>query len=167
MLSKICTYCNKTFYSIKIDGFAKHFHKAKLGKFGFASACKVCRAEQNKKYNKKRESKAVEKIKTCIVCNTVFNARRWNITVCSTECYKFRNKVLVKMNRNKYDLEAKELAKKEKTRKNKMKPYTKQEEEFIMQNRGEMKLRDIAKKLNRTTRGIILKITQLKAENEK
>lgn len=112
MLSKICTYCNKTFYSIKIDGFAKHFHKAKLGKFGFASVCKVCRAEQNKKYNKKR------------------------------------------------------AAKKEKTRKNKMKPYTKQEEEFIMQNRGLMKLRDIAKKLNRTTRGIILKITQLKVENE-
>jgi hypothetical protein len=35
-----------------------------------------------------------------------------------------------------------------------------------MENRGFMKLKDIAKKLNRTTRSIILKITQLKAEDE-
>ena len=167
MLSKICTTCNKTYYSIKIDGLAKHFHKAKLGKYGFAAICKTCKNKLTRKYGKKRESKAVDKIKNCIVCSKQFNARRWNITVCSTECAKFRNKVLVKINSHKYDEQNKKLAQKEINRKNKMKAYTKQEEDFINKNRGTMKLKDIAKKLNRTTRGIILKISLMKAKNDK
>ena len=59
-------------------------------------------------------------------------------------------------------MKARELAKKEISRKNKNKRYTKQEVDFIMENRGFMKLKDIAKKLNRTTRSIILKINKEK-----
>ena len=59
-------------------------------------------------------------------------------------------------------MKARELAKKEMNRKNKNKRYTKQEVDFIMENRGFMKLKDIAKKLNRTTRSIILKINKEK-----
>jgi hypothetical protein len=164
MLSKKCTNCEKTFYAIKIEGLSKHFYKAKLGKLGFSNICKSCKKELYP--DKPKESKRVEKIKTCIVCSKEFDARRWVDTVCSKECKAFRNKVLVKINNSKYDMKARELAKKEISRKNKNKRYTKQEVDFIMENRGIMKLKDIAKKLNRTTRSIILKITQLKAEDE-
>ena len=69
------------------------------------------------------------------------------------------------MNNSKYDLKAKQLAKKEVNRKNKDKPYTDEEVSFIIKKRGNMLLKDIAKKLNRTTRSIILKINKLKKEN--
>ena len=69
------------------------------------------------------------------------------------------------MNNSKYDLKAKNLAKKEVNRKNKDKPYTDEDVGFIVKNRGNMLLKDIAKKLNRTTRSIILKINKLKKEN--
>lgn len=163
MLSKKCTNCEKTFYAIKTEGLSKHFYKARLGKLGFSNICKSCKKELYPA--KPKESKRVEKIKTCVVCSKEFDAKRRVDTVCSKECKAFRNKVLVKINRSKYDLEARELAKEEISRKNKNKRYTKQEVDFIMENRGFMKLKDIAKKLNRTTRSIILKITQLKLEN--
>ena len=69
------------------------------------------------------------------------------------------------MNNSKYDLKAKNLAKKEVNRKNKDKPYTDEDVGFIVKNRGNMLLKDISKKLNRTTRSIILKINKLKKEN--
>ena len=163
MLNKKCTNCEKTFYAIKLENFSKNFYRSKLGKYGFEAICKSCKKKLYQ--NKKTESKRVEKIKTCIVCSKVFDARRWVDTVCSKECSKFRNKVLVKMNNSKYDLKAKILAKKEVNRKNKDKPYTDEEVSFIIKKRGNMLLKDIAKKLNRTTRSIILKINKLKKEN--
>ena len=163
MLSKKCSNCEKTFYAIKLEGLSKHFYKAKLGKLGFSNICKNCKKELYP--DKPKESKRVEKIKTCIVCSKEFDARRWVDTVCSKECSKFRNKVLVRMNNSKYGLKAKQLAKKEVNRKNKNKLYTDEEVSFIVKNRGNMLLKDIAKKLNRTTRSIILKINKLKKEN--
>ena len=35
MLNKKCTYCEKTFYAIKVEDFAKNFNRAKLGLYGF------------------------------------------------------------------------------------------------------------------------------------
>ena len=70
------------------------------------------------------------------------------------------------MNRSKYDLKVKKLAKKRsKSKKTKISLYTDEEVSFIVKNRGNMLLKDIAKKLNRTTRSIILKINKLKKEN--
>ena len=88
MLNKKCTNCEKTFYAIKLENFSKNFYRSKLGKYGFEAICKSCKKKLYQ--NKKTESKRVEKIKTCIVCSKVFDARRWVDTVCSKECSNFR-----------------------------------------------------------------------------
>lgn len=157
MLEKTCTNCNKTFYVIKVEDFSKNFHKAKLGKYGFNARCKPCRNKLENIYQKPSVRQFRED-RNCIVCNKVFTPRRDIDTTCGKECSGFRTKIARRLDYDKYLRENRKLAKKEILRKNKMKRYTKKEVDFIMENRGTLTLKQIAKKLDRTTRSIILKI---------
>ena len=159
MISKECTKCNKTYYAISIEKLSKYFYRARLGKFGFSAVCKKC-TYKHYKYTKPSTAKFKEP-KPCIVCGTNFIPRRFVDTVCSKKCASFRTKVVNKLNRDKYDKEARELAKKEVSRKNKKKTYSEKEINFILENRGILKIKDIAKKLDRTSRGITLQIMRL------
>ena len=164
MLIKKCTRCNKTFYAISIEKLSKYFYRAKLGKFGFSAVCKKCTYD-NYKYTRPLRAKFKE-AKPCIVCGTNFIPRRFVDTVCSKKCASFRTKIVNKMNRDKYDKEARKLAKKEVTRKNKKKTYSEKEIRFILENRGVLKIKDIAKKLDRTTRGVTLQIMKLREKGQ-
>lgn len=161
MFTKICTYCDKPYHVLKIEEFAKYFHVHKLGKYGFTAKCKGCRKRTEKKQKKPSKAKVKEK-KPCVVCGNDFTPRRYVDEVCSKTCSKFRTKISLRLNRHRYELKTKNLAMKEKKRTNSTKPYTQKEIEFIFKNRGILEIKEIARRLNRTTRAIILLISKRK-----
>ena len=173
MLTKICTNCNKTFYALKIDDFTKHFHKAKVGKYGFTARCKSCRFEleilpnraNRAEYDRNRRKVAIHDPKPCIVCNTMFVPQKEDINCCSKECTKFKKKVYNKLYmKNGYRKIIKEKRQKEKGRENEKKPYSKAELDYIIK-RIDKDPKDIAIKLKRSTNAISKKIAQIKKVN--
>ena len=171
MLSKICTRCNKTFYAIKLEDFSKHFHKAKVGKYGFTARCKSCRFEleilPNREdraiYDRQRRSKSLQlEQKPCIVCNTMFTPKREDINCCSKECTHFKKKVHNKLYmKNGYRQKLKQKRQKEMGRENERKLYSKEEINYLMQ-RLDKEPKKLAIRLKRSTNAIRKKIAQLK-----
>ncbi len=103
MLSKTCTICKITFYALKKDDFKKHFHKAKLGKYGFAARCEKCRYEKEvlprhaelKAYWRSRWKKIPQQTKKCRICLKEFTPRDSRQVLCGDkECFK-KNKFFV------------------------------------------------------------------------
>ena len=173
MLSKTCTYCEKTFYAIKLEDFSKNFNKAKLGLYGFTARCKACRKKlESEKYKDIRakkdklrrplKDKNIKKI--CPVCSKEFftTEKRDDISTCSKECSKFRKKVYNKLyHKNCYNEVSKAKRNKEANRVNHKKLYTEKEVKYILNN-IDMHPSIIAKRLSRTTLSIRKKIASLK-----
>lgn len=169
MLNKICTSCNTTFYALKVEDFAKKFHKAKVGKYGFNARCKSCRfelevkpnREKRAEYDRLRRGNIIEP-KPCIVCGTVFTPKREQDKCCGKECTKFKKKVYYKHYiKNVYldvlrDKRQKEI---ERCKENSRKRYTEEELLYIKKNSNKPKL--IAKKLGRTLNAVNKKIKLL------
>lgn len=171
MLEKICTICNKSYKVLNQEDFKKFFHKAKAGKYGFTARCKPCRhkveviphAEKRKEYDKNRYT-IKGSLRPCIVCGKEFRSYRENHKTCSYECYKLKKKVYQRIYR-KENLEKIKKEQKEvlENATNRNKHYSKNEISIIsnMLAKGYSKKR-IAKKLNRTPRGICAVAKRLK-----
>ena len=173
MLSKTCTYCEKTFYAIKVEDFAKNFNRAKLGLYGFTARCKACRKKleselykdiRKEKDKLRRPLKEKNVKKYCQVCQKEFftTEQRDDVSTCSEDCSKFRKKVYNKLyHKNYYNKIAKEKRDKEANRVNHKKLYSEKEVQYILNNL-ELHPSSIAKRLSRTTLSIRKKIANLK-----
>lgn len=170
MLNKTCTICNTTYYSIKINDFAKHFHKEKLGKYGFQARCKNCRfeieikpnREKRAEYDRSRRKKIALEQKSCIVCNKMFMPRNEDNNCCSIECTRFKKKVHNKLYmKNKYRDLIKKARQAESKRENSKKPYSKTELDYLIKNIDKSPFK-IGIKLKRSTNAIRKKIALLK-----
>ena len=172
MMSKTCTCCSQTFYAIKIEDFAKHFHKAKVGKFGFTARCKKCRFEnetvpnrdKRAEYDRARRKTTELEEKSCIVCNKMFTPVREEINCCSKECTKFKKKVHNKLYmRNGYREILNQKRHKEMDRDNHKKHYTVAEIDYLTQ-RLDKEPKRLAIRLKRSTNAVRNKMAQLRAK---
>ena len=177
MLSKTCSYCEKTFYAINQEDFSKNFNKAKLGLYGFTARCKACRKKlETEKYKKEKSikdklnkpSKIKNVKKFCQVCSKEFYTTegRDDISTCSKECSVFRRKIYNKVYHKKhYNEIAKNKRDKEAKRRNHKKIYTEKEIRYILNN-IDTHPSIIAQMLGRTTLSIRKKIANLKKETK-
>lgn len=171
MFNKICTLCNTVFKVENIEDFSKNFHKAKVGKYGFTARCKECRYKaetmpyKDKRVEYDRNRRTIKsKPKNCIVCGKEFLAQRDEIKCCSKECSKFKKKVYMKLNGEKYITKYKIKRQRDiKKRANFRKKYSEDEILYLKRNLFG-NIENMARRLDRTRNAITKKIYQLRKE---